>query len=162
MTSWKRKSEPDPKLHLIRNDQVRDGSSIRNGERPNGKTEIENMRLLCENVLQKVRNYYGMGVKVNSGFRHPLVNAKVGGSTTSDHCKGMAADIEIPSIANADLAQWIVDNCEFRQVILEFYTPGVPDSGWVHVSYNPADNKKQVLTAYKKDGKTVYEPGLIA
>jgi zinc D-Ala-D-Ala carboxypeptidase len=55
-------------------------------------------------VLQKVRNYYGMGVKVNSGFRHPLVNAKVGGSTTSDHCKGMAADIEIPGIANADLA----------------------------------------------------------
>jgi zinc D-Ala-D-Ala carboxypeptidase len=163
MTSWKRKSEPDPKLHLIRDDQIGNGSALWYGKRPNG-TEIENMRLLCENVLQKpVRNYYGMGVKVNSGFRHPLVNAKVGGSTTSDHCKGMAADIEIPSIANADLAQWIVDNCEFRQVILEFYTQiGVPDSGWVHVSYNPADNKKQVLTAYKKDGKTVYEPGLIA
>jgi zinc D-Ala-D-Ala carboxypeptidase len=75
----------------------------------------------------------------------------------------MAADIEIPGIPNADLAQWIKDNCEFRQLILEFYTPGgPPDSGWVHVSYNPADNKKQVLTAYKKDGKTVYEPGLIA
>jgi zinc D-Ala-D-Ala carboxypeptidase len=50
-------------------------------------TEIENMRLLCEKVLQPVRNYYGMGVKVNSGYRHPLVNAKVGGSATSDHCK---------------------------------------------------------------------------
>jgi zinc D-Ala-D-Ala carboxypeptidase len=90
------------------------------------ETEIENMRLLCENVLQKVRDYYGMGVKVNSGFRHPLVNAKVNGSTTSDHCKGFAADIEIPGIPNADLAQWIADNCEFRQLILEFYTPGVP------------------------------------
>jgi zinc D-Ala-D-Ala carboxypeptidase len=89
-------------------------------------TEIENLRILCENVLQKVRNYYGMGVKVNSGFRHPLVNAKVNGSTTSDHCKGFAADIEIPGIANADLAQWIADNCEFRQLILEFYTVGVP------------------------------------
>jgi zinc D-Ala-D-Ala carboxypeptidase len=44
------------------------------------ETEIENMRLLCEKVLQPVRNYYGMGVKVNSGYRHPLVNAKVGGS----------------------------------------------------------------------------------
>jgi zinc D-Ala-D-Ala carboxypeptidase len=64
-----------------------------------------------------------MGVKVNSGFRHPLVNAKVNGSTTSDHCKGFAADIEIPGIANADLAQWIKDNCEFRQLILEFYYP---------------------------------------
>ena len=67
-------------------------------------SEIENLRILCENVLQPVRNYYGMGVKVNSGFRHPLVNAKVNGSTTSDHCKGFAADIEIPGIANAALA----------------------------------------------------------
>jgi hypothetical protein len=53
-----------------------------------------------------------------------LVNAKVGGSATSDHCQGFAADIEIPGIANADLAQWIADNCDFRQLILEFYTPG--------------------------------------
>ena len=123
---------------------------------------ISNMQALAENVLQKVRDHFGKGVKVNSGFRHPDVNAKVGGSKTSDHCKGMAADIEIPGIANADLAEWIVDNCEFRQVILEFYTPGIPDSGWVHVSYNPDDNKKQVLTAMKENGKTVYKPGLIA
>ena len=123
---------------------------------------ISNMQALAENVLQKVRDHYGKGVKVNSGFRHPDVNAKVGGSKTSDHCKGMAADIEIPGVANADLAEWIVDNCEFRQVILEFYTPGIPDSGWVHVSYNPDDNKKQVLTAMKENGKTVYKPGLIA
>ena len=123
---------------------------------------ITNMQALAENVLQKVRDHFGKGVKVNSGFRHPDVNAKVGGSKTSDHCKGMAADIEIPGIANADLAEWIVDNCEFRQVILEFYTPGIPDSGWVHVSYNPDDNKKQVLTAMKENGKTVYKPGLIA
>jgi zinc D-Ala-D-Ala carboxypeptidase len=123
---------------------------------------IDNLTALCENVLQKVRDHYGKGVKVNSGFRHPDVNAKVGGSKTSDHCKGMAADIEIPGVANADLAEWIVDNCEFRQVILEFYTPGIPDSGWVHVSYNPDDNKKQVLTAMKENGKTVYKPGLIA
>ena len=126
------------------------------------ETEIENLRLLCENVLQPVRDYYGMGVKVNSGYRHPLVNSKVGGSTTSDHCKGFAADIEIPGIPNAELAEWIAEHLEFRQLILEFYTPGVPDSGWVHVSYNPADNKKQVLTAMKENGKTVYKPGLIA
>ena len=108
-----------------------------------GSEEIENMTRLCECVLQPVRNHFGKGVKVNSGFRHPNVNAKVGGSKTSDHCKGMAADIEIPGVANADLAKWIVDNLEFRQVILEFYTPGVPDSGWVHVSYNSSDNKNK-------------------
>ena len=127
-----------------------------------GEAEIENLKRLAEKVLQPVRDHYGKGVKVNSGFRHPEVNAKVGGSKTSDHCKGQAADIEIPGIANADLAEWITKNLDFTQVILEFYTPGVPDSGWVHVSYNPADLKKQVLTAMKKDGKTVYVPGLVA
>jgi hypothetical protein len=127
-----------------------------------GEQEISALKLLAEKVLQPVRDHFGKGVKVNSGFRHPEVNAKVGGSKTSDHCRGQAADIEIPGVANADLAAWIRDNLEFRQLILEFYTPGVPDSGWVHVSYVAEDNKKQVLTAYKKNGKTVYEPGLIA
>lgn len=123
---------------------------------------LENMKKLAENVLQPVRDHYGRGVKVNSAYRHPDVNRAVGGSTTSDHCKGMAADIEIPGVPNAELAEWIKDNCEFRQLILEFYTPGIPDSGWVHVSYNEDDNKKQVLTAMKENGKTVYKAGLIA
>jgi hypothetical protein len=127
-----------------------------------GEVEIANLKTLCEKVLQPVRNHFQTGVKVNSGFRHPEVNAKVGGSKTSDHCKGQAADIEIPGIANADLAVWIMDNLEYTQLILEFYTPGVPDSGWVHVSYDPANLKKQNLTATKRDGKTVYLPGLVA
>jgi zinc D-Ala-D-Ala carboxypeptidase len=124
--------------------------------------QLANLVALCECVLQPVRDHFGKGVKVNSGLRTPEVNAKVGGSKTSDHCKGMAADIEIPGVANADLAKWITDNLEFRQVILEFYTPGIPDSGWVHVSYNSGDNKKQVLTATKQNGKTVYLTGLVA
>ena len=127
-----------------------------------GEAEIENLKRLCEQVLQPVRDHFAKGVKVNSGFRHPEVNAKVGGSKTSDHCKGQAADIEIPGVANADLAQWITENLDFTQVILEFYTPGVPDSGWVHVSYDPQNLKKQVLTATKPGGKTVYLPGLVA
>jgi len=127
-----------------------------------GEAEIENLKRLCEKVLQPVREHFKTGVKVNSGFRHPDVNAKVGGSKTSDHCKGQAADIEIPGIPNADLAKWITENLDFTQVILEFYTQGVPDSGWVHVSYDPQNLKKQSLTAIKKDGKTVYLPGLIA
>ena len=123
--------------------------------------QLANLVALCECVLQPVRDHFGKGVKVNSGLRTPEVNAKVGGSKTSDHCKGMAADIEIPTVANAELAQWIAENLEYRQVILEFYTPGIPDSGWVHVSYNSGQNKKQVLTATKQNGKTVYLPGLV-
>lgn len=127
-----------------------------------GEEEIENLRLLAENVLQPIRDAYGVPVKVNSGFRHPEVNAAVGGSKTSDHCRGQAADIEIPGVPNAELAEWIEENLEFRQLILEFYTPGIPDSGWVHVSYVEGDNQKKVMTAMKENGKTVYKPGLIA
>ena len=127
-----------------------------------GEAEIESLKILCEKVLQPVRDHFKTGVKVNSGYRHPEVNAKVGGSKTSDHCRGQASDIEIPGIPNADLAVWIMDNLEYTQLILEFYTPGVSDSGWVHVSYDPANLKKQNLTATKKDGKTVYLPGLVA
>ena len=127
-----------------------------------GAAEIANLTELAGKVLQPIRDHFGKGVKVNSGFRHPEVNAKVGGSKTSDHCKGQAADIEIPGVPNAELAEWIKDNLEFRQLILEFYTPCIPDSGWVHVSYVAGDNKKQVMTATKQNGKTVYLPGLVA
>lgn len=123
---------------------------------------VANLRILSEKVLQPVRDHFAKGVKVNSGYRAPEVNAAVGGSKTSDHCLGMAADIEIPGLPNAELAQWIEANLEYTQVILEFYTQGVPDSGWVHVSYDPANLKKQSLTAVKREGKTVYLPGLQA
>ena len=127
-----------------------------------GEAETEALRLLAEKVLQPVRDHYGKGVKVNSGYRSPESNAAVGGSRTSDHCKGQAADIEIPGVPNAELAQWIMDNLDYTQLILEFYTPGIPDSGWVHVSYDPDNLKKQELTATKVAGKTTYLPGLVA
>ena len=126
------------------------------------ETAIASLKTLCEKVLQPVRDHYKKGVKCNSAFRSPESNAAVGGSKTSDHCKGQAADIEIPGVANAELAQWIMDNLEYTQLILEFYTPGIPDSGWVHVSYDPNNLKKQELTATKQNGKTVYLNGLVA
>ena len=126
------------------------------------EVQIASLKALAEQVLQPIRDHYAKGVKVNSGFRHPEVNAKVGGSRTSDHCRGMAADIEIPGVPNHELAEWIKANLPYTQLILEFYTRGVPDSGWVHVSYDPANLKKQDLTAVKEGGKTVYLPGLHA
>ena len=120
------------------------------------------LKLLCDNILQPVRDHYKKGVKVNSASRSPESNAAVGGSKTSDHCKGMAADIEIPGVANAELAEFIKANYKFTQLILEFYTPGIPDSGWVHVSYDPDNLKGHCLTATQQSGKTVYLPGLVA
>ena len=123
---------------------------------------IENLKLLCEMVLQPVRNHFGKSVTVNSGYRSPEINAAVGGSKTSDHCKGQAADIEIDGLPNPELAQWIMDNLNYTQLILEFYTQGQPNSGWVHVSYDPNNLKKQELTAVKVAGKTTYLNGLQA
>jgi hypothetical protein len=122
---------------------------------------LENLKTLCEMVLQPVRDNFGR-VTVNSGYRSPESNAAVGGSKTSDHCKGMAADIEVDGVANPDLAQWIMDNLDYTQLILEFYTQGQPNSGWVHVSYEPNILKKQDLTAVKVAGKTQYLNGLVA
>ena len=128
---------------------------------PEGE-HLEAAKALFENVVQPVRENFGPTV-INSGYRGPALNEAVGGSSKSQHCKGEAADIECPGVPNADIAQWIVDNLDFDQVILEFYTPGIPDSGWVHVSYRAdGENRKSILTAMKEDGKTVYKTGLIA
>jgi len=121
---------------------------------------IANLQKLVDNIIQPIREAIDKPIKINSGYRAPEVNASVGGSKTSDHCKGQAADIEINGMANGDLAQYIVDNYKFTQVILEFYTAGIPDSGWVHVSYDPNNLKCEALTAVKQDGKTVYLKGL--
>ena len=128
---------------------------------PQGE-HLEAATALFENVVQKVRDHFGV-TTINSGYRSPELNSAVGGSATSQHCHGEAADIEVPGVANGDLANWIVENTDFDQVILEFYTPGIPDSGWVHVSYKAdGSNRGEALTASRVDGKTVYSVGINA
>lgn len=127
---------------------------------PHSDEVLANLTTLCEQVLQPLRDAYGVGIKVNSGYRSPDVNAAVGGSRTSDHCKGQAADIEIPGVANRDLALYIRDNFEFTQLILEGYIEGIPDSGWVHVSYDSNNLKQQVLTAVFVKGRAIYSNGI--
>lgn len=115
-----------------------------------------NAGMLFANIVQKVRNRFGPTV-INSGYRGKALNEAVGGSARSQHCKGMAVDIEVPGVDNLELATWIYENCEYDQLILEFYEDGIPDSGWIHVSYNSEDTqRKSTLHAYKQNGKTVY------
>lgn len=123
--------------------------------------QLAALQTLTEKICQPVRDRFGP-TKINSALRTLPVNRAIGSKDSSHHVRGMAVDMEVPGVSNAEVAQWIVDNLEFTQVILEFYTPGIPDSGWVHVSYVPEDLRKQVLTATKKDGKTVYLQGLVA
>lgn len=129
---------------------------------PDSDAVVANLKLLCEKVLQPIRDHYGRPVKVNSGYRSEEINTLARGSRVSDHILGFAADIEIPGVPNAELAQWVLDNLDYTQVILEFYTPGIPDSGWVHVSYKSDNLKKEALTATRVAGKTTYTKGLVA
>jgi len=126
--------------------------------------QIESLRLLCENILQPVRDHFGKPVKISSGFRCSALNQATGGSATSDHCRGQACDFEIDGVPNPELAEWIETNLKYTQLILEFWVPGGDDlnAGWVHASYNPENLKSQSLTATKVAGKTTYLPGLVA
>ena len=121
---------------------------------------LENAKKLFANVVQPIREKFGITI-ITSGYRSPDLNAKIGGSSKSQHCKGQAVDLECLKESNADVAMWIENNLDFDQLILEFYTPGEPSSGWIHVSYNEeGKNRKSVLTASKIKGKTVYSKGL--
>jgi zinc D-Ala-D-Ala carboxypeptidase len=120
---------------------------------------VENLQALARNVLQPVRNHLGP-IIISSGYRSPDLNKAIGGSRTSDHCLGFAADIQINNYDNQKLAKHIQAMGGFTQLILEFYEEGRPNSGWVHISYNPANLKNECLRAVKQAGKTVYLKGL--
>ena len=120
---------------------------------------IDSLQALVDNVLQPMRDRLG-AVSVSSGYRSPALNKAIGGSATSDHCFGYAADIQINGLDNRELAGWIKGGSSFTQLILEFYEDGKPSSGWVHISYNPTDLKNECLRAVKQAGKTVYIKGL--
>jgi zinc D-Ala-D-Ala carboxypeptidase len=123
--------------------------------------QIENLKTLCERVLQPTREHFAKVVTVSSGFRDEVLNNALGGSKSSQHCLGMAADIEIFDVPNNELSDWIKENLMFDQLILEYFDPADgPNSGWVHVSYNPTIslNRKEYLMAIKKNGKTEYKP----
>ena len=117
---------------------------------------IENLKILCEKILQPLRDYYGMPVSVSSGYRSVALCEAIGSSAKSQHTKGQAADFEIFGVHNKDLSDWIVNNLDYDQCILEFWSPNDPNSGWVHCSYNDSGNRKQYLNAQKLNGRVVY------
>jgi hypothetical protein len=91
----------------------------------------------------------------------PELCEAIGSSAKSQHAKGEAADFEIPGVDNMQLAIWINKNTDFDQLILEYYEPGDPNSGWVHCSAVKEGSRAQVLKATKVGGKTKYENVLL-
>jgi len=117
----------------------------------------DNLKSLCTFILQPVRDHFSCVVSVSSGYRSPELCTAIGSKITSQHAKGEAADFEIYGVSNKDLADYINEELEYDQLILEYWKEENPNSGWVHCSYSKGNNRKQYLKAYKENGKTKYE-----
>lgn len=114
---------------------------------------VERLRVLCQNVLQPVRDHFGKPVLINSGYRCPKLNTAIKGAKTSQHVLGYAADFEIMGLSNWDLAVWIRNNLKYDQLILEYATnlSQNPNNGWVHCSFvDNKINRNQPLTINNK------------
>ena len=149
-------------MNLSRNfslqELTKSDTAIRKGINNNPNAgQIEKLKELCENILQPVRDHFGR-VKITSGFRSEELCLAIGSSVNSQHAKAEAADFECMGVDNAELADWIYQNLPFDQLILEFYTPGEPNSGWIHCSFVPEGRRASFLHAYKNEGKTKYKP----
>ena len=119
------------------------------------ETHLQNMQHLVDDILQPLRDGVGP-IRISSGYRNPSLNRAIGGSVSSQHCKGEALDIQfwqMGKMMNELIYEWILDSgLEFDQMINEF------DFAWIHISLKAKDNRKQVLEAYKnEDGDTKYK-----
>lgn len=115
---------------------------------------LKSMRLVAQNCFEKIRNFAGCPLKINSFYRSPALNKAIGGAVDkfgapkSQHCKGEAIDFTgAGKIANSKLFQYVKANIEFDQLICEHPVNGEPT--WIHVSYKQGANRMQVLTVDK-------------
>ena len=115
---------------------------------------LASLTVLCNEILQPLRDWYLKPITINSGYRSEELNKAIGGSKTSQHCKGQAADIDTVS-DNIKLFFYIKDNLEYDQLLAEFEQDG--NIAWIHVSYNPSGiNRNETRIARKVNGKTEY------
>ena len=122
-----------------------------------GQFLLGNMKELAEQVFEPLREWVGGPIRINSFYRSKVLNKAIGGSTTSQHCKGQAVDIDDTNCkkTNAEMYAWTKENLNFDQMIWEFGDDDNPN--WVHISYvNEIDNRNRCLKAYKEGGKTKY------
>ena len=139
-------------------EMTRSESAKRSGIKNEPTAEhLNNMKKLAVNVFQPIRDHFNTPIHISSGYRSLALNKAIKGSLSSQHCSGEAIDIDMDNtgITNAQIFNWIKDNLSFDQLIWEFGTDKNPD--WVHVSFESnGKQRKQVLKATKKNGKTTY------
>jgi len=145
--------------HISYKEGVYSNTAIRRGiDNTPTDDNIKSMEKLAEEVFEPLRTYVGGPIKINSFYRCPELNKAIGGSSTSQHCKGQAVDIDdtFGHMTNAEMYHWIKDNLDFDQMIWEFGDDDNP--AWVHVSYvSPEKNRNRCLKAYKENKKTKYK-----
>jgi hypothetical protein len=148
--------------HLDLSEVVRSDMAKRKGINNMPTPEhIENFKKLAENIFEPIRKHFGVPIMISSGYRSKALNTAIGGSLTSQHCSGEAIDIDMDGttrgVTNKMVFDFIKDKLNFDQLIFEFGTKDAPD--WVHVSFESnGKQRKQVLRAIKRSGKTVYQP----
>lgn len=138
-------------------EMTRSQTALRKGiDNTPSPAQIENLRTLCEEVLEPVRAHFGRPVIISSGYRGVKLNRAIGGSATSQHCFGEAADFRVSGVRNIDVAQWMLRSLNYDQLIYEF-----GEAGWIHASYRKGRLRNAELTARRVDGRVVYLPGLL-
>lgn len=131
--------------HFTLEEMIRSQTATRKGidNTPNSEI-IQNLTKLCREILEPARVKFG-AIQITSGYRSIALNKAIGGSSTSAHCLGYAADIVPMQATKLEVAKWISLNCPFDQIIMEYGEKTNPS--WVHVSCD-LRHRKQILYAH--------------
>ena len=144
--------------HISYKEGVHSNTAIRRGiDNTPTDDQLYFMEIVAEKVFEPLRKWVGGPIKINSFYRCPELNTAIGGSATSQHCKGQAMDIDdtFGKATNAEMYNFIKEHLDFDQMIWEFGDDDNP--AWVHVSYvSPEKNRNRCLKAYKENSKTKY------
>ena len=119
-----------------------------------GAAQIESLQALCTAVLDPLRESIGQAIRINSGFRGPELNRRIGGESSSQHLEGKASDIQAPGVPVLELFKSVIRlGLPFDQLIYENKSP---TAKWVHVSHNPGGNRADIRVAeFTPAGKVI-------
>jgi hypothetical protein len=118
---------------------------------------LASAKLLCEKVFEPIREHFGVPIHISSGYRSAALNRAVKGSSSSQHCRAEAMDIDADrygKVTNKEIFDYIREHLDWDQMIWEFGNDSQPD--WVHVSYKATGNRRQILKAIKEGASTEY------
>lgn len=116
------------------------------------KRHIENMKYLCEKITQPARDHFG-SINISSGYRSKELCLAIGSSVTSFHAIGCADDSEVkaPEVSNFEYLLWIYENCDFTELIAEYFDEDDNKAGWVHSAIQKGRENERTLKLKDKD-----------